>query len=249
MKKFATLAAALAAATLSAQALAAPSNPYIINGITTGSNVDASGTVNLSFTPEDNPFSGVWYFVDNGDGTVNFNGNMYFGDYETYTTVSVPFFGSMDGTVSVEGAEHTIGTNVSPGEPLGSWDPATLTFTFDVPSGGPNSSAGSNYTETGSSCEGSGSVLGNTVCGTQGNTTPEWEGISVELVFSSDLSSFTGTVVATEQSGSGLTENVTTLFYEVSGTEVPLPAAAWLFGTGLIGLAGVARRRQRKTAA
>ena len=31
---------------------------------------------------------------------------------------------------------------------------------------------------------------------------------------------------------------------EISGlTAVPVPAAAWLFGSGLIGLAGVARRR------
>lgn len=34
--------------------------------------------------------------------------------------------------------------------------------------------------------------------------------------------------------------------YTASGApEVPLPAAAWLFGSGLIGLAGVARRRQQ----
>ena len=31
--------------------------------------------------------------------------------------------------------------------------------------------------------------------------------------------------------------------------EVPLPAAVWLFGTGLLGLAGIARRRNQAEAA
>jgi hypothetical protein len=30
-------------------------------------------------------------------------------------------------------------------------------------------------------------------------------------------------------------------------TVVPIPAAAWLFGSGLLGLVGVARRRRNKS--
>ena len=35
----------------------------------------------------------------------------------------------------------------------------------------------------------------------------------------------------------------------VSTSAVPIPAAVWLFGSGVMGLAGVARRRRRKAAA
>jgi len=34
---------------------------------------------------------------------------------------------------------------------------------------------------------------------------------------------------------------------DLTMTEVPVPAAAWMFGSGLIGLAGVARRRRRQS--
>lgn len=38
-------------------------------------------------------------------------------------------------------------------------------------------------------------------------------------------------------------KNVTST-YNFAGTAVPVPAAAWLFGSGLLGLAGTARRRR-----
>ena len=41
----------------------------------------------------------------------------------------------------------------------------------------------------------------------------------------------------------------TTLTFTGNGSAVPLPAAAWLFGSGLLGLLGIGRRRQSATAA
>jgi len=71
------------------------------------------------------------------------------------------------------------------------------------------------------------------------------------LVFSADKSSFAGSLVGTDKSGSGLTANTTTINWQISGAvpppvtpTVPVPAAAWLFGSGLLGLAGTARRRR-----
>jgi len=43
------------------------------------------------------------------------------------------------------------------------------------------------------------------------------------------------------------TDNTTTMFYEAGNVNVqvvPIPAAVWLFGSGLLGLVGVARRRR-----
>jgi len=46
-------------------------------------------------------------------------------------------------------------------------------------------------------------------------------------------------------SGAGFTTVPYTLHLEGSISSVPVPAAAWLFGSGLAGLAGVARRRKK----
>ncbi|MEJ0099949.1 MAG: VPLPA-CTERM sorting domain-containing protein [Pseudomonadota bacterium] len=42
-----------------------------------------------------------------------------------------------------------------------------------------------------------------------------------------------------------LTLSATGTLASVASTEVPLPAAAWLFGSGLMGLAGIGRRRKK----
>lgn len=201
-------------------------------------NVDAGVTPDISYTsPNASPaISGDWDFAFNGT-TVDFDGTLYLGDYSTYTTATF-FFSSMDGTITYEGAEHALSGTAA-------WDAGTNTLTYSY-LGASNDGSGSIYSETNSSCTGSGNISGNTVCGSFASSTPNWEGLDLNLVFSSDLSSFTGSLQGISTSGSGLTANTTTLNYAIAGAvvaEVPVPAAAWLFGSALIGLAGVKRRK------
>lgn len=238
MKKTVLLASAIAMAAAS-QAYSAA---YEINGVNTSVDVAANaGEITITYDPAGTPFTGDWDFVFNG-ATVDFSGNLYLGDYDAITDVDAGFLGSMSGVVSYVGANQMISGT-------GNWDAGTNTLTYNVPTGAANSSIASTYSETSSSCTDSGSIAGNTVCGAAGNTTPEWEGLTLELVFSGDLSTFSGNITAVETSGAGITANTTTLMYDIDGaavSEIPLPAAAWLFGSGLLGLAGAARRRSQK---
>jgi len=201
----------------------------------------ATGMTVVNNNPHPLPVSGAWNFVFNDNGTVDFTGVLEMNKLEEYssrTRVTVAFFGSMEGTVTYAGASHSI-------EGTGDWDAATRTLTYEMPSGGPDSSLGSVYSETFSECVGDGkSIMGNTVCGTWEGTTPEWEGFSLELTFAEDLGSFSGVLKAIEESGKGITANTTITSFALVG-EVPVPAAAWLFGSGLVGLASLARRRSR----
>lgn len=234
MKKLLTSAIVLSAVALSSQTFAAT---YSMTGSAQGVNVDSTGTVTNTYTaPSANPpVSGTWE-IDQANGA--FSGNMYLGDYTTYTSVSVGILGSMNGTNVFADVNHDITSGT------GSW--SGTSYTYSIATGGSNSGIASTYTNdvANSSCTGSGSVFGNTVCGTQGNTTGAWEGITINLDFASDFSSFTGTVTAVETSGSGITSNTATSTYNVAGvSEVPVPAAAWLFGSALVGLAGIGRKR------
>lgn len=60
---------------------------------------------------------------------------------------------------------------------------------------------------------------------------------------SGSLTAAGGTLFGETVSGSGTQTATADTTYTLSA--VPIPAAAWLFGSGLIGMAGVARRRRR----
>ncbi len=93
-------------------------------------------------------------------------------------------------------------------------------------------------TNTSSACTGSG-IWGSLCQSLVGSTalTPNQNPIAFDLS-AGGLTTFT----TTRLSGSGQPQTTT---YTLTNTTpaVPVPAAAWLFGSGLLGLAGVARRR------
>ncbi len=72
----------------------------------------------------------------------------------------------------------------------------------------------------------------------------ESRGDQPSLFFLADLSSDTNYVLRTAFNYNGANE--VTAAATTSVTVVPIPAAAWLFGSGLIGLMGLARRKKHR---
>lgn len=215
---------------------------YDVSGQNVAVDLNYSSMAEVSYTPAETPFSGIWSFVFHDNGTADFDGNLFLGDYSAFTELDAAFLGEMSGTVSYQDANHLVsGTGV--------WDAQSHTLSYLLGPGGANSSIGSSYSESGSSCSGNGSIGGVTLCDIWAETTPEWEGLALELVFADDLGSFSGSIIATERSGVGFTAHSSVVEYAINGnaavSEVPIPAAAWLFGSGLMGLAAAARRRTR----
>lgn len=172
-------------------AFSAMSDDYQVDGelISVANSRGAQQTFPVDSTPN---FSGTWR-IDKTAQTIS--GNLNFGDYEVRTEVNV--FGKMVGNISLTGINHEFSGN-------GHWDPTTLTFKMSIPTGKPNSGIASNASGSGS-CKGNGMV-----CGGFSNSTQDWEGLSITLVFSKDLATFSGTAKAEESSGSGFTKTHTT---------------------------------------
>ncbi len=257
MKKLA-LAVALAA-TVASPAFAAPvayNGIAVTNGITivpgigsvTAWYVDnAAGPATNTATPAVNlTVNSDWTFDFANLSNVQFTGSIVLGDYRVQQKITSPV--AMQGRQSFTGVTQTILQNGAATYNAGTH---TLSYVFNnTTSDGAGASVESH---TGTSCTSQGSAFGSTVCSSF-STTPGalgWEGVNLSLVFSDDFSSYTGTLTATNKSGASLTAATTTYKFNLSGSvptpppAVPVPAAAWLFGSGLLGLAGVARRRAK----
>jgi len=76
---------------------------------------------------------------------------------------------------------------------------------------------------------------------------PDLERFYLTLTFSPDFSTFSGTAIGGDVGGPVPGGNTGNMWYAWSfnGAAVPVPATAWLLGSGLAGLAGFARRRRR----
>jgi hypothetical protein len=174
-----------------------------------------------------------WTFDFSNLAAVTFTGNVVYGDYKSQTNVT--------GSVTIDGRQSYTGVTQS-FSGTGAYDEATNTFTYNFMNNTVNTGGASVQTQTSASCaNGQTSLLGK-VCTSFTQATPAWEGLALNFVFAEDRLSFAGTLQGTDTSGTGLTSNTTKINWQVQA--VPVPAAAWLFGSGLIGLAGAARRRR-----
>lgn len=176
-----------------------------------------NGKSNRDYTAITPTISGAWRFDFSDFNNVSFSGNIYLGDYETQTNVSGLV--TIDGHQSYTNANHALAG-------VGSYDEATNTFSFSLPSGGANSSAGSNFSSDSASCNnGKKSWLGK-VCKSFAEASPDWEGVTILLEFSKDRSKFSGTVQGVDQSGSGITANTTLVNFNIDGEIKGVASAA-----------------------
>jgi hypothetical protein len=207
------------------QAGSATSVYYVNNSLGTASNKTSPA---IQLTVGSN-----WSFDWTNLAAVSFTGTIVYGDYKTQTNVT--------GLATIDGRQ-TYTNVVQTVSGVGSYNEATNTFTFVKALGPRNGGGASVQTQTSSSCaNGQTSIFGK-VCDSFSSASKAWEGLTLNFVFAEDRLSFAGSLAATDTSGSGISTNTTTINWQIQA--VPVPAAAWLFGSGLLGLAGTARRRK-----
>jgi hypothetical protein len=219
------------AITLSA---ASPTSQYYVS--------DAAGTAsNKSGTGIDAPIAlfkaSDWTFDFTNPAAVVFAGNLQMGDYKTQTNVGAP---------TLSDARQTFTGVVQSFSGVGAYDEATNTFTYTKLAGAANSGGGSVYSAgTPATCANGQTHILTKICENFAASSRDWEGLYVNLVFSEDRSSFGGYFQGTDKfptvGGSA------TITWAVSS--VPVPASAWLFGSGLLGMMGAAARKRSRSAA
>jgi hypothetical protein len=203
---------------------------------------NAAGTAsNPSGTGIDAPVSLLktsgWNFDFTNPTAVTFSGYLALGDYKTQ--VKTTGASSSDGRQSYYGVNHLFSG-------VGTYDEATNTFSYVKVAGASNSGGGSSYEASAPAlCVNGASTPAVNVCVRFNAATREWEGLALSFVFSEDRSSFSGALTGYEKSGVNIALNTTVLNWTVTAVEtVPVPAAAWLFGSALLGMAGVRARRR-----
>jgi hypothetical protein len=195
--------------------------------------------------PPPNPYNlsvtGDWC-IDQTSG--DFTGKILYGNYKTQTNwYGIP---SADGRQTFTTVEQNFSGTGTWGTNGGGFPTLYFSYLNTTVNGG----GASTQIQNSASCSnGLTSLLGK-VCTAFATTSRNWEGLDFLFTFNSTKYSFTGQLTGTDTAGTGLNRNTTTIIWNLAGidppAEVPVPAAAWLFGSGLIGLAGAARRRARK---
>jgi hypothetical protein len=183
---------------------------------------DVTGTLD-SFTTSPAVIAAIFtpespIFTGNWDVTTSaLTGDASFSPY----TVDWSVFGNPAGTTIYTADDYSLTSTSS------SYNSATRTLTVNgtlINTSAPNSCSGANF-----------------ICG---NNLPAFD-LSLTLTFTDDsLKAFNGSLLAANDDGAG---SIYTYGWSFNGQtpEVPVPAAFWLFGSGLAGLAGFARSRKQ----
>lgn len=211
--------------------------------------LSSSSSTSNPTPPPPNPYTlsvtGNWC-IDGNSASANygkFTGNIIYGDYKTQTNVT--------GFVTIDGRQTFVGVNQA-FSGTGTWGgtPMNPTLSFSFFNSTVNGGGASAQTQTSSSCLNGKTGAAGKVCDSFSTASKDWEGLAFLFTFDSAKYAFSGTLTGTDTSGTILSRNTTTIGWTIAGidppADVPVPAAAWLFGSGLIGLAGAARRRSKK---
>lgn len=223
-------ASLLNAITISA---ASPTSQYYVS--------DAAGTAsNTSGTGINAPIALLkgsdWTFDFTNPAAVTFTGNLQLGNYKTQTNVGSP---------TPSDARQTFTGVVQSFSGVGTYDEATNTFTYTKLAGAANSGGGSVYSAGApATCTNGQTHILTKICDNFAANSRDWEGLFVQLVFSEDRSSFGGYFQGTDKFPT--VGGSSTITWAVSS--VPVPASAWLFGSGLLGMMGAAARKRSRSA-
>jgi hypothetical protein len=209
-----------------------PTVTYYVNNTLSSASNKTSPT-----PPPPNPYtlvvSGDWC-IDTTSG--DFSGNIAYGDYKMQT--------NMTGIPTIDGRQTFVGVNqaFSGTGSMGTSSGGLPTIAFSYFSTG----GVSTQTQTSSTCANGQTNILAKVCTSFATATKNWEGLSFLFTFDATYYTFTGSLLAVDVRGSSLLLTTTTYAWTIDGIDppaVPVPAAAWLFGSALIGLAGASRRR------
>jgi len=205
---------------------------YSVNGVLTGVDV---GFAQATFNPTNPAFSGAW----NIDlSALSLSG---VADFESYQASTV-YTGWLEDPITHEYFYGSAGTTLTRPHDVQTIDGSSATYAYD-PVLRTLTVTNPHITLTGNSqdCV----AFGGWECGDPDYIPETLDEITLLLTFSEDLRSFTGVSTITRRFVNGNPYSDTT-YWSFSGTAVPVPAAAWMLGSGLIGLAGIARRKQQQ---
>ena len=217
---------------------------FAVNGVMTGvdaiipENPIAPGvyldSIAIAFNPANPAFTGLWN-IDVSNFTLS--GVADFESYQANTHFWLRFPASGGGETVFDYGSYTVTRphDVQTIDGSGAtyqYDAATRTLTMTQPV--------ITLTGTSENCVSEGTIG----CPIMGDYVPESvNDIVFQLIFAEDMRSFTGTSTITRHFPDGSGDNT---HWSFSGTAVPVPAAAWLFGSSVLGLAGFARRKTER---